>query len=167
MSAYWEQAAREWRLSDASDQPNIDADNDVAAVWFWPHPVDIVRVGYIATTAVVNAAGTVEIELYRDNVVGSGADTLLGTWVSAGTVTLAAGQMAIGEVVAGDEDGELAEDGTTRYVGPTGPIRINPGQSFIMKVTEPADSGVVRGFVEYVSLPLVAGGSYVTRASEV
>lgn len=147
----------------ASDDLNIDSDNDTSEFIF-NAPVKITRVTAVVTTAVVNAAGTVDVELYRYPVAGSSSNAvLLGTWRLTTTTTRAAGAFCYKDLHIDDADGETAEDGSLRNEAPnsnitaaeTGldPFWILPGQSFAMKVVEPGDSGVVTAGVEYIQGP--------------
>lgn len=148
---------------NASDDLNIDSDNDTSE-FYWAHPVHVHRVGCIVTTAVANAAGTVDVEIYKQNQVGdNGLDTLLGTWRITDTTTRAVGSVHYCKMV--DETSgsgeETAEDGADRNVAPSKeqaggyayPV-ILPGQSLVLKVVEPADSGVVIPFVEASLMPV-------------
>ena len=147
----------------AVDDVNIDSGASVLELVF-ANPVIITRVGFIVTTAVVNAAGAVKIDLKRRPVVGANANQVaLMTFTLTGTTTRAAGAVCWKDCVVLDKDGEIAEDGSQRneapnsnIVGPLAkfdPMMILPGQSLELSVSEAADSGAGRYFVEYITLP--------------
>jgi len=164
-SNYW--GCKRWTEWSAIDDVNIDSDNDTYEYHF-PMPVMVTRVAILATTAVVNAAGTVDIEMYRvTDASDGGADTLLGTCKILGTTTLAVGDVAVCNCVGADTDGEVAEDSTTRYVGPTGPYEITTGQGFLLKVVEPSDSGACKVAIEYIPLPFDENDTDVARVYDV
>jgi hypothetical protein len=151
----------------AADTPNIDGSTAVGEFIF-PNPVIITKVGYIVTTAVV-ADGTenMDFDLSRRPVVGSSSNAvaLAQFRAQAANVDTAAGDVVWVHTNVLDTDGETAEDGTTRYEAPNAnitapetrrnPWLILPGQSFAMtlQTDAEADSGAVRGFVEYIDLP--------------
>lgn len=140
---------KQWTDFNAADDLNVDSDNDVSE-FVWPFAVDVYRVMAIPTTAVTNATGTVDIEIYKVlDYSDGGNDTLLGTWQLMGTTTIAVGTVTIGNFVGADTDGETAEDGLTRYEAPQGPYEIGVGESLVLKVVEPADAGVIRVAIEY------------------
>jgi len=150
-------------VQNASDDLNIDSDNDTSEFIFGG-PVKVTRVFATVTTGVTNAAGTVDVELYRYPVAGSSSNAvLLGTWRLTTTTTRAAGAFCYKDLHIDDTDGETAEDGTLRFEAPNSnitaaatdldPFIIPPGQSFAMKVVEPGDAGVVIPGVEFVQLP--------------
>lgn len=162
------------RAQNAADDLNIDSDNDTSEFIFAGGPVRIKRVSLVVTTAVVNAADTVEVELYRYPVAGSSSNAvLLGTWLITGTTTRAAGAYCFKDCHVDDADGETAEDGSLRFEAPdsntTAAVTgysvwdIPAGSSFAMKVVEAADSGVVIPAVEFVLLPLA--GAYLDRTN--
>ena len=137
----------------AQDDPNIDSDNDYAE-FFFGRPVDIVKVGIMATTAIANAAGNVDIELYRRITPGSSSnEVLLGTFRVTDTTTVAAGKGKYVEIALAVAEA-TAVDSSFTNVDPTGPYHIEMGETFAMKVVEPSDSGAGYGWVEYVELPL-------------
>ena len=139
-----------WTALDAIDGVNIDSDNDTAEYGF-VEPGWVTRIAFIPTTAVANAAGTVDVEIYRNNDFGdSGEDTLLGTIQVIATTTLAVGEVMVANLWGQDTDGEVAEDSTTRYVGGLGPYSIGWGEGLVLKVVEPADSGALRVSIEYM-----------------
>ena len=161
------------RVVLAADTPNIDSDNDAAEIVF-AGPVEIVRVGFIATTAVANAAGTVDIAVRRRPVAGADANQVeLATFRLTTTTTRAAGSVCYKDLWVADNDGETAEDGTTRNEAPNSNITapetgaraftILPGQSLELKVVEPGDSGAGRAFVEYHELPF--NGPWIDQAT--
>jgi len=161
------------RIVHAGDDLNIDSDNDYDEYVFGG-PVSVRRVGCVVTTGVTNAAGTVDVELYRRPTAGSSTnEVLLGTWRLTTTTTRAAGAFLYKDLHIDDADGETAEDGTLRNEAPSSDVTapetsmdpwvILPGQSFAMKVVEPGDAGVVIPFVEVVQLPLT--GPYADQAN--
>lgn len=152
------------RVVGEVDDVNIDSAGDNHELVFGG-PVLITRVGFIVTTAVVNAAGTVEIDVRRRPVAGADANHVeLCTFTLTGTTTRAAGAVCYKDCYVADTDGETAEDGSRRYEAPnsniTAPISgydpfiIPMGQSLELDVAEAADSGAGRFFVEYIELPL-------------
>ena len=161
----------------ASDVPNIDNSAD-ASEFVFPNPVIIKRVGLIVTTAVVTDNSVAcTFQLSRRPVAGSASNAVgLGTFnaIAAG-VDPAAGSVIWADCNVIDSDGETAEDGTTRYEAPNAnitapesrknPWLILPGQSFAWTLDTNAhgDSGVVRGFVEYIDVPFTDG--YVDQAN--
>lgn len=157
----------------AVDDVNIDSAGDNHEIVFGG-PVLLTRVGFIVTTAVANAAGTVEIDVRRRPVAGADANHVeLATFTLTGTTTRAAGAVCFKDLAILDRDGETAEDGTTRYEAPnsnitaaiTGdsPFVIPVGQSLELDVAEAADSGAGRYFIEYIELPF--NGHYVTQSN--
>lgn len=147
----------------AVDDVNIDSAGDNHELVF-ANPVRITRVGFIVTTAVANAAGTVEVDIRRRPVAGADANHVeIATLTVTGTTTRAAGAVVYKDLWIADNDGETAEDGLQRNEAPnanitaalTGydPLIILPGQSLELDVAEAADSGAGRFFVEYEVLP--------------
>lgn len=164
-SNYW--GGKRWTEWGASDALNIDSDNDTIE-YGWPFPVRVTRAAVAPTTTVANGSGTVEVEVYRNNDFGdAGTDTLLGTWVLGTTTSIVPGEVSVANFVGADTDGEAAEDGNTRYVGPTGPYDIAVGEGLVFKVVEPSDSGVVLLAVEYIPLPFNENDTNVVRVYNV
>lgn len=146
--------SKQWTPLNAIDDLNIDSDNDTYE-FIWPFPVHVYRAAFLATTAVANAAGTVDVEVYKvTDASDGGTDTLLGTWQVLATTTLAVGDWSIGNFVGADTDGSTAVDNSTVYEGPDGPYEIGVGEGLLFKVVEPSDSGAGRLCVEFIPQPV-------------
>jgi hypothetical protein len=165
------------RVLLAADTPNVDSAGAVGEFIFGG-PVLVVRVGLITTTAIVVDNSTAfTFALSRRPTVGSTAGAVgLGTFLaSAAGVDKAAGTVMFKDLYIEDNDGEEAEDGTTRHEAPnsnltaseTGfsPYVIRPGESFAMTLdtNAEADSGAAIGFVEVIDLPW--NGPFVDQAT--
>lgn len=154
------------RIVGAVDDVNIDSAGDNHEIVFGG-PVLITRVGFIVTTAVANATGTVEIDVRRRPVAGADANHVeLCTLTVTTTTTRAAGAVVYKDCYVADTNGETAEDGSLRFEAPNSEITvpitgydafiIPMGQSLELDVdaTNVADSGAGRYFIEYIDLPL-------------
>ena len=117
-------------------------------------PIDIYKFGWIAYQAVDPDAGGLVVALDRRPTVGSDTDRVeIDVLTRANAQTIVAGQVTYREVVLADTNGETAEDGMLRNVGPSGPCRINPGEEAVLEVTNAAGvaaTGVM--FIEYAEL---------------
>lgn len=140
-------ASRRWVATGATDDLNIDLDNDLSTAVYFPHPARITRVAFLATTAVVSTTA-VKVEVYKNT------STLLGTWtVLNANEGLVAGAMALSPPVVYSTAGEVAEDGSTRFKGGTY-IDVNAGDNIHLKVVEPSTSGAGIAYLEYEVRPV-------------
>ncbi len=162
-------------LVGAIDDLNIDSSGDNTEIVF-ATPVRLRRVGFIATTAVANAAGVVLIKLRRRPVVGADANHVeLGSFQVTDTTTRAAGSYTYKDLHIDDADGETAEDGTLRFEAPSSNISpvitgddpwvIPMGQSLELDMgsADLADSGAGQWTLEYDELPMT--GPYAARTN--
>lgn len=149
-------------ISDV-DALNIDSAADTQEIVFG-NPVDIYRIGFVASTAVVVASAPITVNAAVRPVVGSssGQEVVAVLTVPA----IAAGKVASFFVVNPGEE-EIAEDGNIRNLPPAEPIRVNPGESLFLAITNEAASGAVRTFVEYAELPNAGDRMYNVVEGEV
>lgn len=126
-------------------------------------PADVYRWGIITNALLDVGAGFVAALDHRPT---AGSDT---NRVEKDTITVsadvAAGQVVYSQAIGADADGEVGEDGTVRYVAPTGPVEVNPGEELVIEVTNAADTaGTGYVFIEYVEKPLA--GDRAENATE-
>lgn len=132
----------------AIDNLNIDSDNDTGVHYFMTAG-RVSRLGFLATTS-VTVSDFVKVEVYKNGTGG----TLLGTWTVCLTGACpAAGEVTYAEAVIHDTDGEVAEDGATRYPAPD-KMEFNAGEDITLKVVEPADAGAGIAYIEVVEEPV-------------
>lgn len=127
---------------------------DVKFLFTPARPVDVVRWGYIVTTA--KDASSMALTLSHRPVAGSASNKVV-----IGTITDAAARAA-GAVVY-QEPGELAtdaatqstaEDGSLRNVAPAGRFHVIPGEELSIELTDVANStGAGYVFIEYLEYP--------------
>lgn len=139
----------------AIDALNID---DAADTYEWVpvQPVDIRRVGFLATTAVANASGVVDVSIIKRPTAGSVTDqATVDTFVVTGTTTVPVGTAVVRELVIQTAQA-TALDGSLVNVGPAGPLHVGLGESVLFDMASAADSGAGMFFVEYYELPLTS-----------
>lgn len=135
----------------AIDDLNIDSG---AATYEFvaPEPVNVLRVGFLITTAVVKTGGA-KVTLSARPTVGSASGA-----VTKDTFTVAAGAAGTGSYRdTVDAVAEASVTGAAGHtdkvnVGPAG-IKIDAGGSLLFTVSTAADSGAGQLWVEYVALP--------------
>lgn len=116
-------------------------------------PIDIYRWGYITDTSQDPDAGGFVIALDHRPTAGSDTGrTEKATITRADAETAAAGKLIYGrvEIVNAEATGV---DGSKTNQGPSGPLRVNPGEQAVIEVTNAmgaAATGYV--FVEYADL---------------
>lgn len=146
----------------------------VKAVFTFPLPIEVLRAGIIVDTndsalLDVGAGFTITVDKYVTPGTATGS-VELGTLTS--TVDRAVGVILYNSFSAGDADGEVAEDNSTRYESPRNNFDdgnkfiVNAGQQVVFEVTDAADT-TGNGFVwiEYVQRPFA--GSQISTAVEV
>lgn len=138
---------------------------DVKFIFTPARPIDVVRWGYIVTTA--KDATAMAFTLSRRPTAGSASSKVV-----IGTITDSAARAA-GSVVY-QEPGELAtdaatqdvaEDGSKRHVSPAGLFHVIPGQELSMELTDVAATGAGYVFIEYLEYPFA--GTDVAAAVEI
>jgi len=165
------------RMQSAADTPNIDSAGAVSE-FLVEGPALLKRVGIIVTTAVnPDNAVALTLALSRRPTPGSSSGEVnIGTFrvMAANAANLAVGSVVYKDLHIDDADGEVAEDGTTRFEAPSSnltayltaknPFIIPPGQTFAMtlEASAEADSGAVVSFVEYVQLPIMSDSVIAT-----
>ncbi|MFH1764631.1 MAG: hypothetical protein ABIF09_10605 [Gemmatimonadota bacterium] len=148
------------------DIDDIDIDSGSDTYDFIPgRPIDLVRVGFIATTDVANAASTVTIQvIWRPTAGVNTSEEVKDTFTVTDTTTISRGSgvyrnLDIPVAQATGADGSLVD------VGPSGPVRVLPGEALQFKVGNAADSGAGVLFFDYVELPF-AGEDELENMSE-
>ncbi len=165
MSTYWGTRRTEVLAADAGPG-NIDS--AAAAYEFVPgHPVAVIRMGIVATTAIANAAGTVTVTATHRPTAGSATGAVLkDTMQVTGTTTVAAGAGVYRDldIPAAATTPITSPITHTVNTGPDGPIVVNPGESLIFDVGNAADSGSGYFFFEFVELPFA--GTAIANMTE-
>ncbi len=124
------------------------------------NPVDVLRWGLITNALLDVGAGFVLALDYRPTA-GSDTNRAEKSTISTGSTDVAAGKVVFNMAVGADTDGETAEDGTTRFVGPTGPVQVDPGSELVIEVTDAADTAGTG----YVFLEVLEHDPVGTRAA--
>lgn len=116
-------------------------------------PVDIYRFGFVTIEAMDPDAGGFVLAIDKRVTVGSDTSRVeVDTITRADADTVAAGKVVYKDIDLEDLDGETAEDGNLRNVGPAGPMHLDPGDEAVIEVTNAvgaASTGYV--WIEYVA----------------
>lgn len=118
-----------------------------------PFPFDIYRYGFITIDAMDPDAGGFVLDLDKRPTVGSDTSrSNLATITRADADTVAAGTVIYKDMVAAVAVA-TGVDGSSVYVGPDGPLRINPGEEAVIEVSNAvgaASTGYV--WIQYAEL---------------
>lgn len=159
------------------DSDAIDIDNASGTLEYVPgQNIQLVRVGFVVTTDVANAAGNVDVLVYKRTEAGdSGTQTELFTVRLTDTTTVANGQVLVYNAgKPSDTDGTAVsgapgKSGEKYYVATPDLPEIDVGESLFFDVENAADSGVVTPFIEVLEreFPWPDETSNVTEMSSV
>lgn len=157
-SSYW--GSKRWTDLTASDDLNLDATDDETTIQYWPHPVYVTGCLIMATAGsnIDNTTGPVTVHIFKDsNADGTEDATALGEFnIGTGDFTYDTDSPVYVSFVLADTDGTVAVDNATTYAGPAGPVFVDVGEGFLLKMdaSDVADgTSVARVAFEYIPLP--------------
>lgn len=142
-----------------ADDVNIDSGSDTHE-WVPGQKVELLRVGFIVTTDVANAAGNVDVQVFKRTEAGDNStNSEIVTVRLTDTTTVANGQVLVYEFGSpSDTDGTATSGapgigGEVVYDADPDLPEIDVGESVLFNVENAADSGVVVAFLEVLEKP--------------